>query len=147
MAAPAGDFYSPDIDWPDFERWVTRYRHVGNPVFGPASRLELAPYDALDVFDEARDFGFAASGVDLPLTPPDRAERTLTVIYGALAHLGEEFISAQQAGRIRAPILHRCGPRPEQPVAACSGPRWHANRRTARTEQRDARARTPAQRV
>ena len=117
VAAPAIDFYAPDLYWPDFERWVTRYRRAGNPVFVPESRLELAPYDALYVFGEARGFGFSAFGVDRPLAAPDRAGRALAAVYGALAHLGERFIAAQRSGLTRALILHRHSPRPEQTVA------------------------------
>ncbi len=44
-AAPAIDFYAPDVYWPDFERWVTRYRERGNPVFVPESRPNLASFN------------------------------------------------------------------------------------------------------
>ncbi len=153
VAAPAVDFDAPDIHWPDLERWVTRDRRAGNPAFVPESRLELAPYDALYVFGEARGFGFSAFGVDHPLAPPDRAERALAAVYGALAPLGERFIAAQQPGLTRALILHRHSPRPEQTVALDGYlfPR-HAGAQPARqgtagADWRDARARTPAQRV
>jgi hypothetical protein len=91
----------------------------------PESRLERAPYDALCGFGEARAFGFSAFGVDRPLAPPDRAERALAAVYGALAHLGERFIAAEQAGLTRALILHRHSPRPEQTVAL-GGDLFHA---------------------
>jgi len=40
VTAPALDFYSPDIYWPDFEYWIKRYELPGNPVFVPEARRE-----------------------------------------------------------------------------------------------------------
>lgn len=116
-AAPAINFYAPDIYWPDFERWVMRYVRAGNPAFVPESRLSLAPFDALYVFGQARGFGFSAFSIDTPLTPPNAPEHQLASVYSALAHLGETFIAAQRTERTRALILHRDSPRPEQTVA------------------------------
>ncbi|MGH8295234.1 MAG: DUF5597 domain-containing protein [Steroidobacteraceae bacterium] len=116
-AAPAIDFYAPDIYWPDFERWVRRYRDLGNPVFVPESRLDMAPYDALYVFGEARGIGFSAFGVDGP--PADAAARgpRLADVYRALSELGDRFIQAQKRGETRALILHLSSPRPYRTVA------------------------------
>jgi Domain of unknown function (DUF5597)/Beta-galactosidase len=121
-AAPAIDFYAPDIYWPDFERWVGRYRARGNPVFVPESRLDLAPYDALYVFGQARGFGFSAFGVD---TPPAAGERSggapegprLADVYRLLGELGAPFIQAERRGETRALVLHLTSPRPYQTVA------------------------------
>jgi hypothetical protein len=116
-AAPAIDFYAPDIYWPDFERWVERYREQGNPVFGPESRLDLASYDALYALGQARGMGFSAFGVDgAPAGAPADTAR-LADVYGILTELGERFIRAQQAGRTRALVLHLTSPRPFQTVA------------------------------
>ncbi|MGH8298721.1 MAG: DUF5597 domain-containing protein [Steroidobacteraceae bacterium] len=114
-AAPAVDFYAADIYWPDFARWVSRYRAAGNPVFVPESRLALAPYDALYVFGQARGFGFSAFGVD---TPPAAGERPrLADVYQALSELGNRFVQAQRRGDTRALVLHLTSPRPTQTVA------------------------------
>ncbi|MDE2448898.1 MAG: DUF5597 domain-containing protein [Gammaproteobacteria bacterium] len=121
--APAIDFYAPDIYWPDFERWVERYQELGNPAFVPESRLELAPYDALYVFGQARGFGFAAFGVDgaettgqspagTPVTGPRLAD-----VYQTLSELGDSFLQAQARGETRALILHLTSPRPAQTVS------------------------------
>jgi hypothetical protein len=116
-AAPAIDFYAPDIYWPDFERWVERYREQENPVFVPESRLDQAPYDALYALGQARGMGFSAFGVDgapagAPADTPGLAD-----VYGILNELGERFIRAQQAGQTRALVLHLTSPRPVQTVA------------------------------
>jgi Domain of unknown function (DUF5597)/Beta-galactosidase len=120
-AAPAIDFYAPDIYWPDFERWVVRYQAQGNPVFVPESRLDVAPFDALYVFGQARGFGFCAFGVDAPAA----AERPggapngprLSDVYRLLGELGSPFIEAERRGDTRALVLHLTSPRPDQTVA------------------------------
>ncbi|HEX4268476.1 MAG TPA: DUF5597 domain-containing protein [Steroidobacteraceae bacterium] len=116
-AAPAIDFYAPDIYWPDFERWVERYREQGNPAFVPESRLALAPYDALYVLGQARGMGFSAFGVDgardRALTDAPR----LADVYRILNELGDRFIRAQQEGQTRGLVLHLTSPRPFQTVA------------------------------
>jgi hypothetical protein len=126
-AAAAIDFYAPDIYWPDFERWVDRYRELGNPAFVPESRLELAPYDALYLLGEARGIGFSAFGVDdLPAgggaagKPSSDAAATgplLAEVYQALSELGDSFLQAQQHGATRALLLHLTSPRPTRTVS------------------------------
>lgn len=113
-AAPAIDFYAPDIYWPDFEHWVSRYRRAGNPVFVPESHRSLAAFDALYVFGQARGFGFSAFAVD---QPPQHGDRALAAVYGALRHLAPVLLRAQRAARTRALILHQHSPRPEQTLA------------------------------
>jgi hypothetical protein len=116
-AAPAIDFYAPDIYWPDFEHWVARYRQQGNPVFVPESRLALAPYNALYTLGQAQSIGFSAFGVDDP--PDSHATDTpgLGDVYRILSELGDRFIQAQQHGDTRALVLHLTSPRPTQTVA------------------------------
>lgn len=122
-AAPAIDFYAPDIYWPDFEDWVSRYREQGNPAFVPESRPELAPYDALYVFGQARGIGFSAFGVDD--LPSDAAANSgaspqtprLADVYQILSELGDRFMQTQQRGETRALVLHLTSPRPFQTVA------------------------------
>jgi hypothetical protein len=119
-AAPAIDFYAPDIYWPDFERWIGRYRRQGNPVFVPESRLDLAPDNALYVFGQARGFGFSAFGVDAahaesPARPAPIA--ALGHVYRLLSELGQPFVQAQRRGDTRALVLRLTSPRPYQTVA------------------------------
>jgi len=115
-AAPAIDFYAPDIYWPDFEHWVARYQAQGNPVFVPESRLTLAPYNALYAFGQARAIGFSAFAVDDPVgTPTDTPK--LADVYQILHELGRTFIQAQQHGETRGLVLHLTSPRPFQTVA------------------------------
>lgn len=116
-AAPAIDFYAPDIYWPDFEAWIERYERQGNPVFVPESRLELAPYDALYAFGQARAIGFSAFGVDGAPAAAASAAPGLADVYRILSQLGDRFIQAQRQGETRALVLHLVSPRPQQTVA------------------------------
>ena len=116
-AAPAIDFYAPDIYWPDFEGWVARYQEQGNPVFVPESRLSLAPYNALFAFGQARAIGFSTFGVDdVPGGVPSNTP-TLAAVYQVLAELGDRFVRAQANGQTRGLVLHLTSPRPFQTVA------------------------------
>lgn len=114
-AAPVVDFYAPDIYWPDFESWVARYQAQGNPTFVPESRLELAPYDALYVFGQARGLGFSAFGVDDPAAPAQSPR--LADVYESLSELGDGFLQAQAHDATRGVILHLTSPRPTQTIS------------------------------
>ena len=43
--APAIDFYSPDIYWPEFEYWVKRYEILGNADFHSGSEDRQRPLE------------------------------------------------------------------------------------------------------
>lgn len=127
-AAPAIDFYAPDIYWPDFERWVRRYRRAGNPAFVPESRPGPAPYNALYVFGQARGFGFSPFAVDSLRVKarPDSSARSgadradgprLQRVYAALHELGARLIRAEARDQTRALVLHLTSPRPTQTLA------------------------------
>ncbi|WP_165418546.1 DUF5597 domain-containing protein [Dyella amyloliquefaciens] len=113
------DFYSPDIYWPEFAHWVQRYQALGNPVFVPEARLEVAPYNALYLYGEARGFGFSPFDIDsLPAPDDDAAASPLLMqVYGGLRDLGDMLPAAQADGRTRGLVLHASSPRPTQTVA------------------------------
>lgn len=115
-AAPAIDFYAPDIYWPDFERWVARYQQQGNPAFVPESRLNLAPYNALYTLGQTGAIGFSAFGVDDPPAGAAADGPSLADVYRIVSELGDRFIQAQQRGDTRALVLHLTSPRPTQVV-------------------------------
>lgn len=118
-AAPAVDFYAPDIYWPDFAGWMNLYRAQGNPAFVPEARLDPAPGNALYLFGEARGFGFSPFSVDsIPGEPPRSAEAPgIAEIYAALDSFSDEIVQAQQKNQIRALVLHATSPRPSQTVS------------------------------
>lgn len=118
-AAPSIDFYSPDIYWPDFERWVERYQAAGNPVFVPEARLDVAPFNALYTYGEARGFGFSPFDVDsLPINQPSgQTGPRLADEYDALNRMSELILQGQQEDTVRALVLHETSSRPTRTVA------------------------------
>lgn len=118
-AAPAIDFYAPDVYWPDFSQWINRYQAVGNPVFIPEARLDVAAVNALYTFGEARGFGFSPFAVDsIPASaPPPENGPLISDVYTTLAPMRDAILEAQQKSRIRALVLHENSPRPSQTVA------------------------------
>lgn len=116
VAAPSIDFYAPDIYWPDFEYWVERYTAAGNPAFVPEARMDVAPYNALWVYGEARGFGFSPFAVD-SAAPTSEKGPTLGDVYGTLEQLNDEIVAAQDKHRTRALVLHAASARPTRTVA------------------------------
>jgi Domain of unknown function (DUF5597)/Beta-galactosidase len=118
-AAPAIDFYSPDIYWPNFEYWIQRYKQAGVPVFVPEARLETGPLNALYAFGEADAFGFSPFAIDSVEVPSGQAGAVPSIeqTYIVLQDLGDILIPAQAAGKTRALVLHADSPRPAQTVA------------------------------
>jgi beta-galactosidase GanA len=118
-AAPAIDFYSPDIYWPNFEYWMQRYRQPGNPIFVPEARVEAAPFNAFYAYGEAKAFGFSAFGIDSIEISSDHgiAPPSMAQIYGELNDLSDLLIPAEASGRTRGLVLHADSPRPTQTVA------------------------------
>lgn len=117
-AAPAIDFFAPDIYWPNFEQWVELYRRAGNPVFVPEARLDVAPFNALYAFGQARGFGFSPFAVDsLPATADAKSGPGLPEEYELLNELQPLLIAAQQKNATRALVLHELSFRPFQTVS------------------------------
>ena len=119
-AAPALDFFSPDIYWPNFEYWIGRYNENGNPVFVPEARLEPAPFNSFYAYGEARAFGFSPFAVDsIPETAASSAaeKNPLAGSYSVLEQLQDILPQAQREGRTRGLVLHANSPRPTQTVS------------------------------
>ncbi len=119
-AAPALDFFTPDIYWPNFEYWVQRYNEHGNPVFVPEARLEAGPFNAFYAYGEARAFGFSAFAVDSISdveTGPDQGKNSLAQSYSVLQQLEDILPRAQREGKTRGLVLHASSPRSTQTVS------------------------------
>jgi hypothetical protein len=119
-AAPALDFLSPDIYWPDFENWVQRYREHDNPLFVPEAPLDSAPFNAFYAYGAGRAFGFSPFDVDsLPdvASDTDETKNPLAQSYSVLQQLGDILPQAQRDGRTRGLVLHVTSPRPTQTVS------------------------------
>jgi hypothetical protein len=117
--APALDFFSPDIYWPNFEYWIDRYRLPGNAVFVPEARLEVSAYNALYAFGEATAFGFSPFNIDSPHLSAASSEQTMSLsdVYATLDSLQESLLTARAVGRMRGLVLHNNSPRPTQTIA------------------------------
>ena len=119
-AAPALDFFAPDIYWPNFEYWVQRYSDHGNPVFIPEARLEMAPFNAFYAYGEARAFGFSPFAVDSlsdVKTEADEGKNPLAQSYSVLKQLEDILPQAQREGKTRGLVLHVSSPRATQTVS------------------------------
>jgi beta-galactosidase GanA len=119
-AAPAIDFFSPDIYWPNFEYWVQRYGERGNPLFVAEARLDAAPFNAFYAYGEARAFGFSPFDVDsLPEveSEADSSKNPVAQTYSVLQQLEDILPQAQREGRARGLVLHASNPRPSQTVS------------------------------
>jgi beta-galactosidase GanA len=120
-AAPAIDFYSPDIYWPNFDYWCERYSENDNPLFIPEVRYEASPFSAFYAFGEARAFGFSPFAIDNipdPTSAPEAASKNdLVSAYSVLYQLSELLPQAQREGRTRAIVLHTTSLRPSQTVS------------------------------
>jgi len=117
-AAPAIDFYSPDIYFPNFEYWIQRYNHNGNPIFVPEAKLEAAPFNAFYAYGQSSAFGFSAFGIEsAPPSNQSGAPPAIAQSYGALNDLSDILIPAQATGKTRALVLHADSTRPTQTIA------------------------------
>jgi beta-galactosidase GanA len=105
-AAPAIDFFSPDIYFPNFVEWANRYARPGKPFFIPETgRVNAAQMgaNALYAFAQIDALGFS------PYAPeylsPDEAG-TMGAVYTLLDHLTPLILAKQGTGKmvgIRAP--------------------------------------------
>jgi beta-galactosidase GanA len=119
VAAPALDFYSPDIYWPNFEYWVERYTNAGNPAFIPEARAEASPFNALWAYGQARAFGFSPFGIDsiATATGPSAPKPSVGEVYRALDQLSDLILQAQRRNESRGLVLHVSSPRATQTVS------------------------------
>jgi hypothetical protein len=118
--APALDFFSPDIYWPNFEYWLQRFGDRDNPLFVPEAKLDVGPFTAFYAYGEARAFGFSPFAVDtLPdvETEADDSKNPLAQSYAVLGELGDILPQAQREARTRGLALHANSPRPSQTVS------------------------------
>jgi hypothetical protein len=117
--APAIDFYSPDIYWPEFEYWVKRYEVRGNPIFIPEAKIDSAPWNALYAYGAAKAIGFCPFGIENlhPPAGPSDPEPAIVQVYAAISGLEDMLTAAQSAGRTRGVVLHANSPRAKQSVA------------------------------
>ena len=117
--APALDFFSPDIYWPNFEYWIDRYKFDGNAVFVPEARLDAAPFNALYAYGQAGAFGFSPFAIESAPVSSEAANSGPGIgqVYQLLDSMGDILLAGQAAHKTRALVLHANSPRGSQTVA------------------------------
>jgi beta-galactosidase GanA len=95
-AAPAIDFLSPDIYFPNFAEWCRSYTRSGNPLFIPeAQRTGDASVNVLYAVGQHDAIGFAPFGIE-SMTGP--AAASLVESYTLLAQLAPTLLAHQGRG-------------------------------------------------
>ncbi len=106
-AAPSIDFLAPDIYFPNFVEWTTRYAALGGPWFIPEANRAGAPEacaNALYAIGALDAFGFSPFSID-SLAPGKDAG--LAECYAMLAGIAPLILDRQGTGRlaaVRAPV-------------------------------------------
>ena len=105
-AAPAIDFLSPDLYFPNFVEWANQYVRPDNPLFIPETgRMNAAEMsvNALYAYGELNSMGFSVYAPEF-LKPEE--QKTLCDAYDVIAQLTPFILANQGTGRmvgIRAP--------------------------------------------
>jgi len=105
-AAPAIDFLSPDLYFPNFVEWVKQYARPGNPLFIPETgRVNAAEMsaNALYAYGQLNSMGFSPYAPEF-LKPED--QQTLGDAYDTINQLTPLILANQGTGRmvgVRAP--------------------------------------------
>jgi beta-galactosidase GanA len=106
-AAPAIDFLSPDLYFPNFTEWAERYVRPGNPLFipesGRASAANLAA-DAFFAYGQLDSMGFSVYAPEF-LKPEE--QKVLGEGYAVLNQIAPLILREQGTGRmvgIRTPV-------------------------------------------
>ena len=106
-AAPSIDVLAPDIYFPNFVEWTTRYVRSGNPLFIPeAGRAGApeAPANAVFAIGEYDAIGFSPFSIE---NTPDPASGPLARAYAALRGLAPLILAHQGRGTmvgVRPPV-------------------------------------------
>ena len=106
-AAPAIDFLSPDLYFPNFVEWANRYVRPGNPLFIPETGRVVAAEmsaNALYAYSQVNSMGYSVYAPEF-LKPEE--EQTLGDAYAVISQLTPFILENQGTGHmvgIRAPV-------------------------------------------
>lgn len=110
-AAPAVDFLSPDIYFPDFSFWCAQYHRPDNPLFIPENRK--GPQCAAQVFyavGQHEAIGFSPFAID---SIEETAAAALSKAYETLEGLSETLLARQGQSLTRGVLLDKQTPSEE----------------------------------
>ncbi len=99
-AAPALDFLSPDLYFPNFVEWARQYVRPGNPLFIPETgRVNAAEMGANGfwAFGALNAMGFSPYAPEF-LSPEE--QKVLGAAFGILRALSPQILEAQGTGRL-----------------------------------------------
>ncbi len=114
-AAPAIDFISPDIYFPNFIEWTDRYVRGGNPLFIPeALRSQEAAVNCLYAFGARDGIGFAPFGIESIVEP---AAGWLQASFDLVRQLTPLIVEHQGRGTMTALLPLAAEQRRSQEVA------------------------------
>ncbi|HEY1803128.1 MAG TPA: DUF5597 domain-containing protein [Terracidiphilus sp.] len=117
VAAPALDFYSPDIYFNEFASWASAYARPGNPLFIPEAQGGVTgAANAVYAFGRLAAFGFSPFGIDdqgnAPLdlagitNPVERPDNNaIGSLYGELSELTPTILHAQETGALTTLLM------------------------------------------
>jgi hypothetical protein len=116
-AAPALDFYSPDIYFNEFASWASAYARPGNPLFIPeAQGGTTGAANAVYAFGRLGAIGFSPFGIDdqgnAPLdlagitNPSERPDNSaIGNVYAELSELAPAILRAQETGDLTTAFI------------------------------------------
>lgn len=121
--APSLDLLAPDIYFPNFVEWASRYRRPDNPLFIPeannADKAEV-PANAFYAFGKLDAIGFGPFSIESIDEPP---ARPLAQAYAVLEQMSPAILASQGLGRMAGlrPAVLEDGTVIETPVTETIG--------------------------
>ncbi|MGD0077700.1 MAG: DUF5597 domain-containing protein [Sedimentisphaerales bacterium] len=100
--APSIDFLAPDIYFPNFVEWITKYDRSANPIFIPeAGRGSENPANAFYAIGKCNAMGFSPFAIE-GLTNPDGE---LAQAYGVLSQIAPLVLENQGKGTMMGVLV------------------------------------------
>jgi hypothetical protein len=101
-AAPSIDFFSPDIYFPTFVEWATKYDQPGNPLFIPEAGNNQSLANAFYAFGQLNAMGYSPFSIESLENPEDNE---VSRGYDVLSQLAPLILANQGKGTMAAVVL------------------------------------------
>lgn len=101
-AAPSIDLFAPDIYFPNFSEWCTRYVRQGNPLFIPEARNTQSIANAFYAMGQLNAMGYSPFSVE---NIPDPGTNQVSTGYAVLQQLAPFIIEGQSKGTLGGVLL------------------------------------------
>lgn len=96
------DLLSPDIYFPEFEKWVTKYDRFGNPLFIPEASNAQSAANAFYAFSEHNAMGYSPFSIE-SLT--NRGNNNIEKGYSVLKQISTIILENQGKGTMAGALL------------------------------------------